>query len=557
MAAKKKSRERLDDTAFKTQGTDVGEVKDLIEKELSKISFDAHFVTSKTMEFGKILTGIPLYSYQEMIAYRIIYAIITLENTTITMLLSRQSGKSETLAFVINTLSTLLPALATIFPDLDQFKGGIKIGLFAPQSDQVFTTYNRALLRLDTDNAEMVLGDPDLAIQLTKPTKYELTNGSYMMGQVASKQSKIESKTYDLVLIEEAQDVDSMLVQKSIEPMVSAVGGTIVKCGTTGTQKNDFWQEIQYNVKRSSGIADKRLQFHLEFNFKAIFASKREQFAIDGKKFHLLYERDVLAKEKKWGRDAQPFRLGYALEWDLDSGMLMSDKLFKKACNRRKGLGTFNDDDIMVAGLDIGKDQSSTIVTIGKVIFNPVDEFGDPDIKKELVDWLELHKVDYETQFNEVVDFLLEYNVSAVTCDYTGVGKPFVDRLRAAVGDVIHIIEYPFSTSSKSDMWLNFLSYFETGRFILPANAQAQKTETWDRFKEQLLNMQKWYNGAYLCAEKGDGFQDDYVDSLGLMLLTDGFEVQEFFEEEGDNPFFDTFAVHQQISDSRYNENYR
>jgi hypothetical protein len=164
MAAKKKSRERLDDTAFKTQGTDVGEVKDLIEKELSKISFDAHFVTSKTMEFGKILTGIPLYSYQEMIAYRIIYAIITLENTTITMLLSRQSGKSETLAFVINTLSTLLPALATIFPDLDQFKEGIKIGLFAPQSDQVFTTYNRALLRLDTDNAEMVLGDPDLDV---------------------------------------------------------------------------------------------------------------------------------------------------------------------------------------------------------------------------------------------------------------------------------------------------------------------------------------------------------------------------------------------------------
>jgi hypothetical protein len=42
------------------------------------------------------------------------------------------------------------------------------------------------------------------------------------------------------------------------------------------------------------------------------------------------------------------------------------------------------------------------------------------------------------------LSILLEYNVSAVTCDYTGVGKPF-DRLRAAVG-VIHIIEHPFST---------------------------------------------------------------------------------------------------------------
>jgi hypothetical protein len=56
------------------------------------------------------------------------------------------------------------------------------------------------------------------------------------------------------------------------------------------------------------------------------------------KKFHLLYERDVEAKEKKVGWDATPFRLGYALEWDLDSGILISDKLFK-VCNRRKGLG--------------------------------------------------------------------------------------------------------------------------------------------------------------------------------------------------------------------------
>jgi hypothetical protein len=31
--------------------------------------------------------------------------------------------------------------------------------------------------------------------------------------------------------------------------MVSAVGGTIIKCGTTGTSKSDFWQEIQYNIK--------------------------------------------------------------------------------------------------------------------------------------------------------------------------------------------------------------------------------------------------------------------------------------------------------------------
>jgi hypothetical protein len=31
--------------------------------------------------------------------------------------------------------------------------------------------------------------------------------------------------------------------------------------------------------------------------------------------------------------------------------------------------------------LDIGKDQSSTIVTIGKVIFNPIDDLGTKILK--------------------------------------------------------------------------------------------------------------------------------------------------------------------------------
>jgi hypothetical protein len=42
--------------------------------------------------------------------------------------------------------------------------------------------------------------------------------------------------------------------------------------------------------------------------------------------------------------------------------------------------------------------------------------------------------------------------------------------------------------------------------------------------------MQKWYNGC-LCAEKGDGYQDDYI-GFRLMLMTDGFEIQEFLKKK-------------------------
>lgn len=894
------------DGSFQTYSRSTQEVIDTMTLEVREVSFDAHFVTSKIIEFGKMLTGIPLYRYQEELAYRIIYSVVSLEGATITALKSRQCGKTETLAFVVDSLSVLLPALATIFEDLEQFKDGLKIGLYAPQSDQVYNTYNRALMRLGTENAQMIMGDPDLEVSLIKTGKYHLTNGSEMIGQVASKQSKIEGQTHHIVICEEAQDMDSFIVQKcykydsrvfikdgttrtiqevvesklnvltldgetipttyhdtgrlpcykitlvngrsievtsahrhlirsrnknarkpyvqttenltlsdsiafvdtlpnfgtygnyrrglllglllgdgsfsatpvkfcgfkyhwtlvedivkkefnctittrepkesgliegsistkgntpnelllwlrelgiygtkgenkfvpdlpysreflkgiiqgllesdgcvgspnkpnirfgnisyhlvdflqvsllkfgvhcsiskrtntkcspglkgdtrsvckefyelhirdsisferfyyeiglltkhgklktalsglrennrvyvngqdtslrfikiksiepvgahktyclsvpqqffivngfysgnSIEPMVSAVNGTIVKIGTTGTQKNDFWNDIQYNKNKSRGCKDPRLVTHYEANYKRIFEDKRYQYEKDKKVFHLMYEKDVRTKMEKWGRDSQAFKLSFALEWDLDSGMLVSDKEFSKICNRKKGLYNFTDEDIMIAGMDIGKDIASTVITIGKIIWNPNDE-GEPP-KKEIVGWVDLAGLDYDAQHYKIVDTIEEFNISSLYADYTGVGKPLIDRLDAAVGDYVAISPYPFSQSSKSDMWYNLLEHLHQGRLILPANKQAQATQEWQNFQEQLLNCQKWFNGSYLCAEKADGFLDDYVDSLGLMLLADSFEVQEEVEVEEYNPFFSKAMDHRRF----------
>lgn len=533
-----------EDGSFKTKGKSADEILDEVESEFKGVSFDAIDVTQKVIKFGQALTGVPLYNYQYLIVFRIIYAIITMENVTITIIVSRQAGKTESLAFAVNTLSVILPTLAKMFPDLDQFKDGIKIGLFAPQSDQVFTTYNRALLRLSSENAQMIMGDADLGVELEKPNKYSLSNGSFMMGQVASKQSKIESKTYDLVLIEEAQDVDSYIVQKSIEPMVSSTGGTIIKCGTTGTAKTDYYNEIIYNRSKSRTIKDSRLHLHLEFDYKKVCADKRKQYDVDSKVLHLHYERDVQKKMLKWGKDSQVFKLSYALIWDLESGMLVSDAEFKKVCNLKKGLGNFNENDVIIAGLDIAKDIASTVITFCKVVFEP-DMEGER-LKKEIIGWFEMPSgTDYETQHHIIVEKLVEYGVRSLYVDYTGVGKPVVDRLNYSVGEWIQITPYGFSKSSKSDMWFNLIEHFQTGKVVIPSNKVSQGTEEWQRFQEQLLNCQKWYDGAYICAEKSDGFLDDYVDSLGLCLMADNFQVSEEIEQEPFNPFFDN------IQDSR------
>ena len=542
----KKKPLKEDGFVFETTG---GSVTDIDTSDMAgrSVSFDAHFITGKIMDFGKVLTGIPLYSYQEEIAYRIIYSVITFEGSVLTVLLSRQSGKSETMAFVIDTLTVLLPALAKIIPDLEQFSNGFRVGLFAPQSDQVVTTYSRAMTRLTSANAEMVLSDPDLLVSLESEVRLNLSNGSFLAGQVASKQSKIESKTYDLIIIEEAQDTDDFLVTKSIEPMLTATGGTLVKVGTTGVTKNHFWYEIQANRNHDRKIPDKRLRNHFEYAYKEIISARRHQFEIDHKKFHLNYEADILRKKERWGEDSQAFKLAYALVWDLESGMLISDKEFNTLLNRKLGFQEPSTGDYVVAGLDIGKAPAETVLTIAKVWYTD-DPFEKP--YKQILAWVCLGGLDYEAQHHEIMNYIVEYNISTIFADYTGVGKPVVDRLVYACGEYVNIEPYTFTAQSKSDMWYNFTFDIQTRRLIVPANRVVRSTSEFQKFEEQMKNCQKYFNGAYMVCEKSEGYFDDMVDSCALMCLAANAQREAESElEVDDNPLFsnltsNAFAMH-------------
>lgn len=491
------------------------------------VSFDAHEITSKIIEFGKMLTGLSLYKYQEEAVYAIIYSVITFSGDVKTMLFSRQSGKSEAMAFVVDTLCVLLPALGKIIPDLEQFSTGFRVGLFAPQSDQVQTTYSRAMTRINSANAEMVLADPDIDVYLESTARLQLSNGSYLAGQVASKQSKIESKTYDMVIVEEAQDVDDLIVSKSIEPMLSSTAGTLIKVGTTGMTKNHFWYEIQHNRQTDRRVIDPRIRNHFEFDYKHIIKDRREQYNADGKRFHLNYEADILRKKARWGEDSQAFKLAYALIWDLESGMLLTDKEYNNIINRKLGLQLPSNTDYVVAGLDIGKSPAETVLTIARV-FHLEDPFDKP--YKQILAWVALGGMDYEAQHHAIMDCIVEFNISVIYADYTGVGKAVVDRLMYACGEYVDITPYTFTAQSKSDMWFNFTSEIQTRHLIVPANKKVRATTEYMKFEEQMKNCQKYFNGAYMVCEKSEGYFDDFVDSCALMCLAAN-EEQKIDEE--------------------------
>lgn len=881
---------------FPSKGKKVTEEEVATAFEGKSVSFDAHEITSKIIEFGKILTGISLYKYQEEAVYAIIYSVITFSGDVKTMLFSRQSGKSEAMAFIVDTLCVLLPALGKIIPDLEQFSTGFRVGLFAPQSDQVQTTYSRAMTRINSANAEMILSDPDIDVYLESMARLELSNGSYLAGQVASKQSKIESKTYDMVIVEEAQDVDDLIVSKcyaedtrinmpygdwitikdvverktevmtpegkirptdwintgvqevfrielcngrhldvtelhrnlafrrnynnqkpfecltkdlkvgdrlavrdklptfghygdysmglvlglllgdgcftqgvqfcgfkevwdyvtphvermgcdvsmrepksngliegafvnfghcndhrsnkiqwwlkdlglygltgfdkfipnlpysedflkglmcglfeadgsvqaikkgniryasiskrlvedisfhlqkfgihcsisvkdqekgfgktanrlyelhirdrmsvirfadtfrlitknelldkaknialslntnagcakvfddgnryiriksirsigrkqtycvtvptkdhwiiangivsgnSIEPMLSSTAGTLIKVGTTGMYKNHFWYEIQHNRQVDRRVLDPRIRNHFEFDYKRIIKDRREQYENDGKRFHLNYEADILRKKARWGEDSQSFKLAYALIWDLESGMLLTDKEFNGIINRKLGLQMPSNTDYVVAGLDIGKSPAETVLTVARV-FQVEDQFDKP--YKQILAWVTLGGMDYEAQHHAILDCIIEFNISAIYADYTGVGKAVVDRLMYACGEYVDITPYTFTSQSKSDMWFNFVSEIQTRHLIVPANKKVRATTEFMKFEEQMKNCQKYFNGSYMVCEKSEGYFDDMVDSCALMCMAANEEQKVDEEMEVlDNPLY-------------------
>lgn len=522
---KTKTMPKDDGYVFPSKGKKVTEEEVTSAFGGKSVSFDAHEITGKIIEFGKVLTGLSLYKYQEEAVYAIIYSVITFSGDVKTMLFSRQSGKSEAMAFIIDTLCVLLPALGKIIPDLEQFSTGFRVGLFAPQSDQVQTTYSRAMTRINSANAEMVLSDPDIDVYLESTARLELSNGSYLAGQVASKQSKIESKTYDMVIVEEAQDVDDLIVSKSIEPMLSSTAGTLIKVGTTGMYKNHFWYEIQHNRQVDRKVIDPRIRNHFEFDYKRIIKDRREQYEKDGKRFHLNYEADILRKKARWGEDSQSFKLAYALIWDLESGMLLTDKEFNGIINRKLGLQMPSNTDYVVAGLDIGKSPAETVLTIARV-FHLEDPFDKP--YKQILAWVALGGMDYEAQHHVILDCIVEFNISTIFADYTGVGKAVVDRLMYACGEYVDITPYTFTSQSKSDMWFNFVSEIQTRHLIVPANKKVRSTTEFMKFEEQMKNCQKYFNGAYMVCEKSEGYFDDFVDSClsedTEILTRDGFK---------------------------------
>jgi len=443
------------------------------------------------------------------------------------------SGKSETVAVVMAGVMVIIPKLASM-PEFEEllghFRKGIRIGLFAPSKEQAFTTFSRTRDRIRSDNAKLILNDPEVDTTLDKVANpMKLSNGSTMQMHSAARQSQIESKTYDVIIMEEAQDIDDTKSRKSIRPMGAATAATILMVGTPNSKRCDFLDAIKRNRRMDSKRRGGRKN-HYEYDYTV------------AQKYNTRYKEYIKKEKQRLGSESDEFRLSYKLEWLLERGMFLSPQMKELLYT-----GSFSHKSASTVpccvGIDIGKRTSSTVITVGEIDYKDTvfDDYTQEYIPvKKVIAWLEMYGDDYESQFYEAVDFLGNFNVKSIYVDSTAVGSAMADRLIYRYEGRAEVVPYDFSMPSKSKMWKLLRKEIENGRLKVPAVQKTKKLRAFRNFEQQMDDLEKEWKGQHLVCQKPKDdkeAKDDYCDSLGLMCLAAHHEVMPVVEE-GENPFF-------------------
>lgn len=492
-------------------------------------------LVTRVVALAQVLAEKKFYPYQVELASRIVESMLEHDGEVITALMSRQAGKSETLSAITAAIILILPGLAKRFPqdwrlnitdETGVYRGygyGIKIGMYAPKIDQSEMIFDKVKKCLSSDTGKRVLKELGIAFEVRNGNKIRLTNGSRILCETASDQSKIEGETHHLLVCEEAQDISDHKMRRSLHPMTAATMGSIVKIGTATTKKCDFYTAIKIN---------ERVQTHL---------GKRNHFFYPWSvvvQFNSLY-RDYIEKEKlRIGETSDEFQTSYGCVWIFERGMFVTQEaLFNRQVALDQGQFSIRYTHSLplslrkysiVVGIDWGASHDSTVLTVVAVDWtNPFDsgivwEEGEarPYVfyRKHVINWVEFLGDNYEVQFHTIVQYLTQLTgLRKVIMDSNTCGKPLYDRFSALFRNKGVMIEpFNFQAQVKSEGYKVLHQDISGKRVTFPASPLTRKSAEYQRFVNQMLDLRKDYKGGLMCIAHPNekGAHDDFGDSF-------------------------------------------
>lgn len=446
---------------------------------------------------------IVFYPYQELVSDKILEALIQnlrltsnaseeeikkLRLIEIPIEFSRQSGKTTAIVYTVEFILTWLSVY---------FDRQIHIGIFAPQIEQAKTDFDRLKVALRKVK-DMIIVD-----EITEKTVKEqensktlvLPDGSSCYIAPVSKTSHPESKTLDLMIFEESQDLDDQIVKESIWPIGASTNAPRVYIGTAGTRICYFYR---------LGQGPKALKLY----FEDIAKQRRITYEETQDSKHLVYEQTIRQEIELHGIDSDEIQRPYFGKWLIGTGNFTTESDID-AMVADRAITYHHTKMECFAGIDTAKHPDSTVVTV--VRYNT-------DTKtKELLNWCELRGENYQDQFDIIKDFLSHYRVAAVAIDSTGQGDFMPDMFENNTewaDERSGLYRVKFSAVSKDLIYKNLKVSIKELLTTLPKLS----TKQGEKFRQQMLDLQQQWKGQLLSVHHPDdpNAHDDYPDSWAL-----------------------------------------
>lgn len=450
----------------------------------------------------RIQHGITFYPYQELVSDKILEALIQnlrltsnateeeikkLKLVEIPIEFSRQSGKTTAIVYTVEFIMTWLSV---------QFNRQIHIGIFAPQIEQAKTDFDRLKVALRRVK-DMIVADEQMEREIKEQENAKtlvLPDGSSCYIAPVTKNSHPESKTLDLMIFEESQDLEDRIVKESIWPIGASTNAPRIYLGTAGTRICYF---------RTLGMQGHSTKLY----FNDIVEQRREVYKITGEASHLIYEQTVKQEIEKHGIESDEIQRPYFGKWLIGTGNFTTQEDIEKLYGDYRCHYQQKKYDCFV-GIDTAKHPDSTVVTVLR--YNPETK------KKELLNWMELRGDNYQDQFDAIKMFLQNYKVVAIAIDATGQGDFMPDMFEKHTewaDENSGLYRIKFSLVSKDLMYKNLKVSIKELLTLLP-----KPDKKGEKFRQQMLDLQQEYKGQLLSVHHPDdpNAHDDYPDSWAL-----------------------------------------
>jgi len=455
------------------------------------------------------LCGVELRPYQRELSDKIIYETLKARNQEIGVLWSRQVGKTETLADTVLTLFLFYLNVPLEF----------RVGWFCPAQSQsvliarkrIVQRYEEAKELFENLGVHLVKGYGRERVGTSSPLLIFRNDNLNVEGHVrslsANPKSNIKGDTLDLIILEDAQEIDEEKMKVDIFPMASK-GAPLVLVGVpvpdVSVMNRYFIETIEKNPRNAFlTTVDWRRAAALDKNFpKEIEAYERGSTTY---RYYIDRYRDHVDKMiKQLGEDSEAFQSQYCLKWFSGARKLMT---LNEVLDLEKDY-TPNPENLRFWGLDTAKVLDSTVCVV-------IERFMG---EHHIIGLWEKEGTDYVSQSKELIEWLKQFKpLRYGMIDSTGGGELFIDISRKGLHEIGIWDGFDFRSREEVNRMFQLLSMdLRKGRIhYSKKNLDSRCLNT---LIEQLHNVDRVYHGHYLWLETPDHsrIHDDYVHALAL-----------------------------------------